>query len=267
MFAQNINSYKYVIVPNKFDFLKESNAYQVNALTRFLFEKYGFKAFMEKEELPQDYNENGCNALYAQVKDKSGIFVTRLKVVLKNCKDQEVFVSEEGTSREKDFKKAYHEALREAFQSIKELNYHYSGNEMVSADPSPEKKEDITRDVKKEPEVAEVQTEKPKEDKIEKELPVKKITEASYLADKKVFIRDNSTFYLKKDGDNYKFYQQGMQDPFAELISTSRENQFIYSSFSGKGIAYFNEAGDLIVEVPGENGTSTDTRIYKLKGE
>ena len=39
----NLNDYKYVIVPNKFDFLKENDQYQLNSLAAFLFEKYGFR--------------------------------------------------------------------------------------------------------------------------------------------------------------------------------------------------------------------------------
>ena len=40
----NLNDYKYIIVPNKFDFLKEKDQYQLNSLAAFLFNKYGFLA-------------------------------------------------------------------------------------------------------------------------------------------------------------------------------------------------------------------------------
>ena len=38
----NLNQYKYVIVPKKYEFLKEANQYQMNALTKFLFENRVF---------------------------------------------------------------------------------------------------------------------------------------------------------------------------------------------------------------------------------
>ena len=38
-----------VIVPNRYTFQKEDNQYQLNALTKFLLEKQGFKAYMESE--------------------------------------------------------------------------------------------------------------------------------------------------------------------------------------------------------------------------
>ena len=52
----NLNNYKYVIVPKKYDFLKEEDQFRLNGLTKFLFEKYGenYKSYIfgyEKETL------------------------------------------------------------------------------------------------------------------------------------------------------------------------------------------------------------------------
>lgn len=124
-FAQSgVNGYKYVIVPEKFDFLKKENQYQVNALTKFLFEKYNFSPIYAND-LPAEVEENSCLALRADVKDNSNMFTTKLNVKLTNCRGEEVFVSEEGKSKEKDFKSAYHDALRKTFESVEALNYAY----------------------------------------------------------------------------------------------------------------------------------------------
>ena len=56
------------------------------------------------------------------------MFITKLKIELVNCNNEVIFTSKEGKSKEKDYKKAYHEALRNAFQSISELNYSYDPN-------------------------------------------------------------------------------------------------------------------------------------------
>ena len=40
--AQNINDYKYVIVPAKFDAFKEPNKYNLNVNTKLLLQKYGW---------------------------------------------------------------------------------------------------------------------------------------------------------------------------------------------------------------------------------
>ncbi|MFH4967047.1 hypothetical protein V8G61_02485 [Gaetbulibacter sp. M240] len=126
VFAQtSINDYKYVIVPKKYDFLKEPNQYQINALSKFLFEKYGFEAYMEGDELPQDLNYNRCLALNADMFKDSGLFRTKLALVLKNCNGTEIYKGPDGESREKDFKRAYTEATRNAFKPLELLNYKY----------------------------------------------------------------------------------------------------------------------------------------------
>ncbi|WP_242091686.1 hypothetical protein [Aestuariivivens sediminicola] len=131
----NLNNYKYVIVPNKFDFLKEENQYKVNALTQFLFKKYGFEAFMEGDDYPNDMRSNRCLALKSNVTKESGLFKTKLRVILKDCNDQVVYTSQLGESREKDYAKSYHEALRNAFMSFEGMGYRYDPDASVSAAP------------------------------------------------------------------------------------------------------------------------------------
>ena len=114
-FGQDVNKYKYVLVPQEFEFLKHPNQYQVNALTAFLLEKYGFDALYE-EKIPA--NMGLCDVLKVNVHNESSLFRSRLYVTLENCNDEVVFTSKTGSSREKNYKKSYHEALREAFTSF-----------------------------------------------------------------------------------------------------------------------------------------------------
>lgn len=125
----NLNKYKYVIVPNKFDFLKQVDQYQLNSLTQFLFNKYGFTAIMENDDFPPDLSNNRCLALNSTVRSESGLFKTKLIVELKNCKNEVAFTSKIGESREKQYEKAYNLALRDAFESFDALNYHYQPDE------------------------------------------------------------------------------------------------------------------------------------------
>ena len=122
---KKINEYKYVIVPDSYLFLKDKDEYQLNSLTKFLFNKYGFEALMQSDGFPSDLRNNGCKALHADVKNESGLFQTKLFVELKDCNNKVVYLSEQGKSREKDYKTAYHEALRNAFLGIEKLNYTY----------------------------------------------------------------------------------------------------------------------------------------------
>ena len=126
VFAQkSIMNYKYVIVPNKYDFLKEKDQFQLNSLTQFLFEKYGFKAILEGSEYPEELNFNRCLAMKADVVKDSGVFATKLRVILKDCNEKQIFESEIGDSREKEYKVAYNKALRKAFKSFETVNYSY----------------------------------------------------------------------------------------------------------------------------------------------
>jgi len=121
----NLNQYKYVLVPEKYDFLKVANQYQINALTKFLFEKYGFLTLMEGENYPDDLLKDRCLALNSNILNSSSLFKTKLSVVLKDCNSQLVYTSSLGETREKDFAKAYHIALRNAFKPFETMDYKY----------------------------------------------------------------------------------------------------------------------------------------------
>lgn len=126
--SQNINDYQYVIIPESFDFLSEPNQHNLNELTKMLFDKEGFKTLYAKERFPDEVAINRCKALYADVVKEGGFLRTNLSIVLRDCQNQEIFKSRIGSSKEKELKKAYYEALRGAAESVKALDYKYSGN-------------------------------------------------------------------------------------------------------------------------------------------
>lgn len=123
--AQDIKDYKYVVVPDRFEFQKEDNQYDLNKLSRFLFRKYGFDAYLSREEMPADSNRGDCNTLYANI-DQSGIFSTKVILKLKNCRGTVVYTSKEGRSKIKNFEEGYQEAIRKAFAHFEDLGYTYS---------------------------------------------------------------------------------------------------------------------------------------------
>ncbi|MCF8320928.1 MAG: hypothetical protein K9I35_06955 [Flavobacterium sp.] len=128
VFAQSLNDYKYAIVPSKFEFLKEKDQYRLNTLTKLLMEKYGFVTYFDSDVLPNELADSNCNKVYVDVKSNSNLFVTKMTVVLKDCKNLVLFTSTDGKSREKELLVAYNQALREAFNSFDKLNYKYSSN-------------------------------------------------------------------------------------------------------------------------------------------
>ena len=126
-FSQKTASdYSYVVVPELFSFLHHEDQYQLNSLTKFLFNKNGFNAFFSSE-LP---NVKRCDGLEAEVISNSNFIYTKLTVVLKDCYGAEIARSEEGRSKYKDYRKAYHEAIRQAFESIERMQVKQS--EVVS---------------------------------------------------------------------------------------------------------------------------------------
>lgn len=122
---QTINNYKYVIVPEKFDFLKQKDQYNLNSLTKLLLEDKGFIVYYDNSDLPNEISGNKCKALNLEVIGKSNMFSTILTLVLKDCKGKVIFKSKEGKSREKEYDVSYNLALRDAFSSLNDVKYEY----------------------------------------------------------------------------------------------------------------------------------------------
>ena len=99
--STKINNYQYIIVADKFDYLKTSDQYQTSSLTKFLLMKKGFKVFLSTENLPSELLQNRCLALTATVTDDSGIFTVKNKIELKDCFGTLLYSSKFGKSKEK----------------------------------------------------------------------------------------------------------------------------------------------------------------------
>ncbi len=127
-FGQTLNNFKYALVPEKYDFLKEKNQYQLNDLTKAAMRKYGFESYFVTEVLPKDITNE--NKLYVDVLENSSMIYTKLIIVLRDYTNNVLFRSAEGKSKEKDFNDAYNEAFRQAMKSFEILNHQYSENKI-----------------------------------------------------------------------------------------------------------------------------------------
>lgn len=185
VFSQsNLNNYKYIIVPNKFDFLKEKDQYQLNSLAKFLFEKYGFKTLIEGENYPEDLLVNRCLGLKSDVFKESGMFKTKLSIELKDCFDKVVYKSKLGESREKEFAKSYNLALRDAFNSFKDLNYNYQPSDAITtlATQKAEIKNEVSKEIEQlKQEIQNLKKEKTEVVKTEPEVVVEESPTASVV--------------------------------------------------------------------------------------
>ena len=113
---KEINNYKYIIIPSQFEYQNYEDQYQLNSLTKFLFNKYGYEAYLNTDEFPSDLASDNCLALKAIVKDvKGGFLLTKIEIDLVDCQNQVIATSQIGKSKLKDRAKAYNQSIREAF--------------------------------------------------------------------------------------------------------------------------------------------------------
>ncbi len=115
---KSLSDYSYIIVPNQYEFQNEKDKFQLNSLTKFLFNKFGFNSYFINE-VP--FNVRRCDGLWADVEGSPGFVFTKTKVIIKDCNGEVVYRSIEGSSKQKDLKKAYYDALRKAFSSIEKM--------------------------------------------------------------------------------------------------------------------------------------------------
>ena len=152
----NLDKYKYIIVSDKFHFVKEVDGYQTSSLTKFLLEKKGFQVFLSNENFPDELSQNKCNnTLFADVKDESDFLTIKSIIVLNDCKGKNIYTSKVGKSKLKEYKKAYQASIRSAFDSMTDFIYSNKPSEkslitpeitiidkiVVTPDPVSQKKE------------------------------------------------------------------------------------------------------------------------------
>ena len=49
-----LNAYKYIVIPSKFDFQKEANEHGLNLLLKYKFQQLGFESYLDTDDLPQE---------------------------------------------------------------------------------------------------------------------------------------------------------------------------------------------------------------------
>ena len=257
-FSQNkLDAYKYIIIPQNYDFLKEADQYKVNSLTKFLFDKRGYNTIFEGESYPSDLLGNPCLAATVDVKSESNMLTTKLTIVLSDCYDKVVFTCVQGKSREKDYNKTYSDALRKSFVSIENLNYNYNPELLINSQNT----------VQTEMPKAVVKTEAPKAVVVPVIAETNKVPEQVDVSDKKEqtiaksYKNENISFFLIEQNNelvayvnesNNEAYKKG--EKIGTFIKTSLPNVFRVSwKNKQKDIdettAYFDEAGNLKIDV------------------
>lgn len=147
-FSQTINDYNKAIVPAKFAFQKEPNQYRVNLMVKTFLKQKGFEVYLDNEA-PEGFNDYNCNKIFVNAVTDNAVFSTRIKFEFKDCKNNILFVTDFGESREKDLPVAYNAATLYALKSFDaKAFYKFSGkdydDEEVEARLNANDKVDVT---------------------------------------------------------------------------------------------------------------------------
>ncbi len=231
----NLSDYSYVIVPEQFDFLKGRDQYQINSMSKFYFEKSGFNAYLA-DSAP---NMNRCDGLYANVEELKTVFGTKLQIVLKDCNDKEIYRSQEGKSKYKEYDKTYQDALRKAFTSVEALRVNQKDVVLLKDSGS---KTVTSTDTKVTLEEAELT--KPKVSRVSGNL----LPDAKFSN----YSNNGKTFLLRKTAEGYSLYEESTSAEDGLLLKGKiivMDKIVKYMDTSGKvSDAAFDPSGNLIIK-------------------
>ena len=260
----SLNAYKYVIIPEQFDFQKSPDDYQVNSLTKFLFNKAGFEAYLSNEIFPQELASNACLAVRGIVMNESGMFATKMQIKVVDCYNNVLFITEYATSREKEYKKSYHEAIRTAFEEIQNLNYSYKEEiplVKIEKKATPivkevvQKVDDIQDFEKKETVAKTTISNLQKKDQI-KEVAIKN---ANFTIEGTYEVEKWGISTLSKTAEGYSLKAGDENFEFAVLYKTTKSHLFIikYAAYKQPQLVELSADGNLKVD------TENSLKIYK----
>lgn len=100
-----------VLIKHKYDFQNENDSYNVNNMFKGIL-LASFDVYFENEELPIEIAQNRCKSINADLVDKSNVFVTKLKFVIRDCQNRIIFESVEMKSKEKSSQDGYVEVIK-----------------------------------------------------------------------------------------------------------------------------------------------------------
>lgn len=238
---KKVNNYKFIVVPDQFDFLKQKDEYKTSSLTKFLLKKNGFTVVLNSDQYPKDLIDNPCSGLKALVLDKSSMFKLKVIIELRDCSNRLLYTSDEGVSKLKEYKKGFQEAIRNAHASMIDVVYEPLLLETIRKD----KKEIVT--------VNPVLVKEVKEVKLEVELPVINNIEAAQVFPTNNIALD-SALYAQKKENGFQLVDLKPQVVFV-ILNTSVKDVFVIKDKNGllykKGenwIAEFYEGGEIVVK-------------------
>ena len=252
----DLSDFSYVIVPEQFEYFDQKDKYQLNSIAEFLFNKHGFHAF-KSNNTP---DAKRCDGLYADIEKLTAMLRTKLVVVLKDCNGFEIYRTEPGVSKFKEFKRAYQDALRKAFLSFEDMNVRQK--EITYFDETPSAVPVAVTKVEKTPPT--VTSEPYRLDEVDVEPPItKEVIKTNLPKDRFTsYTRNSRAYVLRKTVEGYFFYEEAADAEGGLLLKGRVEAmtaEKIYFTDQDNNLfkASFDASGNLIIQ----KGDSSE--VYK----
>jgi hypothetical protein len=243
-----LNNYKYIIVPKKFEAYKTVNKYQTSTLVKYYFEQNGFNAVYD-DALPPDLANERCLGLVADIEDSSSLFATKLNITLKDCNNVEVFRSMEGKSRIKEFNESYKDAIQKAFVSFSGMNYSYVPKTKVKVqDEAPVTisfKGDV-KTVEEEPAKYVVEQKSTMDEQVYKAIEPKPSNITRAVVEKTELPDPSNVLYAQAIANGYQLVDSSPK-VVLKLEETSMDNVFM-TSYNGNNALVFKKNDKWILE-------------------
>lgn len=236
---KTLSDYSYVVVPDQFGFLEGKDKYQLNSLTKYLFNKYGFNAFLNSE-VP---NIKRCDGLYADLEEDNSFFRTKLTIILKDCNGNVVYTGGEGNSKFKEYRRAYQDATRKAFESVERLNVQQRDVELAETTET-EVAISATKNINTNTSTNVVET-------VEKQKPSVKKTLVRNLPEQKFlnYTKGTKSLLLRKTNQGYSLYEESAEAENGLVLTgtiTVTNSEVKFKSTEGQTFdVYFDEDQNL----------------------
>lgn len=244
-----LNDYKFIIVPKKFSCFKKQNAHKTSTLIKFLFVQEGFDVHYEGD-LPSDLMIDRCLGLLVDLNDGSSMFTTKTSMVLKDCNSNVVLETMEGISKKKDFKAAYQETIEEAFVSIKGMNYSYMPKEIQEEPIASIKDKEAKKERKEKEATVVVPVENVESEELEvipeKVDAIKTVNPENKADTKKAMVNGDDLLYAQVIPNGYQLIDSAPKVRM-KLFNTSKPDYFMAKKGDVNGVV-FKQDGTWVFE-------------------
>ena len=250
--AQNVSDYSYVSVPKKFADFKTNNQYNLNKILVSKLSDKNYKVIYEsRENWAEEFQQNPCNILTAELLDDSNMLKNRVKLEFKDCYGKTI-LSIPATSSIKEYDRGFQEALLSAINKVPASQN--TGNTMVIAETK-----SVTETVKatdKPETIQPANTQKEKQNVLKvQEKPF--VTAANNKAE--VYYNGSSSYNKVNLGaGHFIFTNSDSSVPFATFKEAGKNGVYHVLMSNGTHAIGYNEGNKMVIEIP--VGDSTISR-------